>query len=132
MPTLLLGKRNVLDEFSLARIIDARAQDIDFAYLEYQWPRPTDGGVQAFKTGVGYGMLRMLLTSNFIPYRVVSPQTWRRALKLTGDKDSSRALASQLLPHDAHQWGRKKDDGRAEATLIALYGLSHPIIAEAA
>jgi crossover junction endodeoxyribonuclease RuvC len=132
MPTLLLGKRTVLDEHALARIIDARARDIDFAYLEYQSARPTDGGASAFKVGVGFGMLKMLLASNFIPYRVVTPQSWRRFMKLTGDKDYSRAMASQLMPKEAHQWARKKDDGRAEAALIALYGQSHPIVAEAA
>jgi hypothetical protein len=36
------------------------------------------------------------------------------------------------MPKDAHQWARKMDDGRAEAALIALYGLGHPVIAEAA
>ena len=38
------------------------------------------------------------------------------------DKDGARARASQLLPWAAHQWARAKDDGKAEASLIALYG----------
>jgi hypothetical protein len=31
-------------------------------------------------------------------------------------------LASQYFPDSADQWARVKDDGRAEAALIALYG----------
>ena len=132
MPTLLLGKGQRVDEHTLARMIDARARDIDFAILEQQWARPTDGGPQGFKLGVNYGLLRMLLASNFIPYATVTPQAWKRFMKLGRDKDDSRSMASQLMPRDAHQWGRKKDEGRAEAALIALYGLSHPVVAEAA
>jgi hypothetical protein len=30
--------------------------------------------------------------------------------------------ASQLFPNQADQWKRVKDDGRAEALLIAYYG----------
>jgi hypothetical protein len=37
-------------------------------------------------------------------------------------KDASRARASELLPAYSHLWQRKRDDGRAEAALIALYG----------
>lgn len=132
MPTFLLGKKTAIDEHALSRILDARAREIDFALLEQQWARPTDGGPQGFKLGVNYGLLRMALASNFIPYAIVTPASWKRFLKLTGDKDSSRAMATRLLPREAHQWTRKKDDGRAEAVLIALYGMSHPVVAEAA
>ena len=35
------------------------------------------------------------------------------------DKDLSRSMATRLYPKNAEQFKRKKDDGRAEATLIA-------------
>lgn len=38
-------------------------------------------------------------------------------------KDGSRARASELMPRHAGQWVRVKDDGRAEAALIALHGM---------
>ena len=37
-------------------------------------------------------------------------------------KDQSRALASNLFPQSAYLFKRVKDDGRAEAALIAYYG----------
>jgi len=67
MPTLKAGKGGGLDEHALARILDARSRDVEFAYLEQQWARPTDGGPQAFKVGQNFGALRMLLASNSIP-----------------------------------------------------------------
>ena len=113
-------------------MIDARSRELEFALVEHQQSQPNNGHVQAFKTGMGYGQLRMVLTANFIPYRVVTPQAWKRWHGLKGDKDASRLLASQLMPKAAHQWPLKKHDGRAEAALIALYAQSHPITAEAA
>jgi crossover junction endodeoxyribonuclease RuvC len=132
MPTVKVGKGRSIDEGVLARILDARAKDIEYAVLEQQWARPTDGGPQGFKLGVGYGELRMLLASNFVPFVTVSPLRWKRAMGCLADKDAARALASQLLPRDAHQWLLKKHDGRAEAALIALYGQRHPVYAETA
>lgn len=132
MPIVKVGKGHSIDECVLARLLDARAQDIDYAVLEQQWARPTDGGPQGFKLGVGFGILRMALASNFIPFTVVSPVRWKRALGCSANKDSARALASQLMPKDAHQWALKKHDGRAEAALIALYGQRHPVFTEAA
>ena len=93
MPTLKQqGGR--FDEHTLARLIDARARDVDFALLEQQWARPTDSGPSAFRVGVNYGLLRMLLASNFIPYAMVSPQAWKRFMKLTRDKE-----VAALSPH---------------------------------
>lgn len=132
MPVLKAGKGHLLNEGALSRMLDARSRDIEYAILEQQWARPTDGGSQAFKVGMNFGALKMLLASNFIPYRMVSPHAWKRFMKVSADKDSSRALASQLAPKWADQWSLRKHEGRAEAVLIALYGVSHPVVAEAA
>ena len=37
-------------------------------------------------------------------------------------KAASRGMATELFPHIADQFRRVKDDGRAEAALIARYG----------
>jgi crossover junction endodeoxyribonuclease RuvC len=132
MPTFKVGKGRQIDERGLARLIDAHSRDIDYAFIEQQWARPTDGGPQGFKLGVTYGQLRMVLAANFIPFQVVAPRTWKRFMGLTSDKDACRAAASRLLPQDSHQWTLKKHDGRAEAALLAIYALKHPIVAEVA
>lgn len=127
MPITGAKRGHDLDEGALSRMLDARSRDIDFALLERQWARPTDGGPQAFKTGCNFGALRMLLASNFIPYALVGPAAWKRFLAVSSDKDQCRGLASQLFPEDAGQWPLKKHDGRAEAALLAYYGRSHPV-----
>jgi crossover junction endodeoxyribonuclease RuvC len=57
---------------------------------------------------------------------------WKRALGVKGDKDVSRQRASALLPRHSGLWLRKKDDGRAEAALIAYYGAAQTISSQAA
>jgi hypothetical protein len=57
-----------------------------------------------------------------VPTFEVDPSAWKKTMRLSTDKNASRALASQYFPDCADQWARVKDDGRAEAALIALYG----------
>lgn len=47
---------------------------------------------------------------------------WKRRFGLIGqDKDAARLLAIQRFPATAFQLQRKKDNGRADALLIALW-----------
>jgi len=49
-------------------------------------------------------------------------RVWKPALGLTSDKQVSLDLARHLFPAHAGLLRRKKDDGRAEAMLLAEYG----------
>lgn len=97
------------------------------AYVENVNSRPRQAGAFAF--GLSTGIIHGVLASFSIPFTLVAPSQWkpsmglRRAADETQDqnKDRARALASKLLPDLAHFFARKKDDGRAEALLLALY-----------
>ena len=80
------------------------------------------GRQSAFNFGKGLGVLLGILASQNIPYTTIAPTKWKKSFGLTRDKDASRAAATRLFPANANLFERKKDDGRAEATLIALYG----------
>lgn len=57
-------------------------------------------------------------------YRVetVRPQEWKKHFGLGADKQASLDLARERFPHLAHEFKRvTRDDGKAEALLIALY-----------
>ena len=58
-----------------------------------------------------------------IPFDLVRPADWKAALNLSSSKAASREKASQLFPDDGEQWKLAKHDGRAEAALLAWYGL---------
>lgn len=95
--------------------------DIDMAYLEKAQAMPNQGVSSMFNYGVGYGTIIGILAARSIPYTLITPAVWKRALGLTGKpKDASRALARSWFPHAP--LSRVKDHGRAEALLIAEWG----------
>lgn len=126
MPTLQLKKR-VIDEYALARIIDDWAGRVREVWLEQVATRPGEGAVGAFTFGRGYGLLRGICAANFLTIIDVTPQTWKRALRVPAEKDGARAAASRVFPRHAGMWARVKDDGRAEAALIARHGMNEAI-----
>jgi hypothetical protein len=73
----------------------------------------------AFNFGRAAGAPEYIAKALKIRVELVSPVTWKKALQVNPGKDGSRAMAQRLWPAMAHHFERKKDDGRAEAALIA-------------
>jgi crossover junction endodeoxyribonuclease RuvC len=67
-------------------------------------------------------MLEGVLAGLNIATITIAPQVWRKVAKVRGGKDASRMRACELFPRDAALFARVKDDGRAEAALIAWAG----------
>jgi crossover junction endodeoxyribonuclease RuvC len=124
MPTLKAGtgSKRIVDEDTLAREIDCRAAFVTHAFIELVGTRPGEGAVGAFSFGLGFGLLRGILAANFVPRTLVRPAEWKKAMRVPAEKDGARARASQLFPRHSGKWVRVKDDGRAEASCIALFG----------
>ena len=80
------------------------------------------GRTSAYNFGQGVGILKGVMATLEIPYTLITPQKWKKHFGLSKEKDHSRLLATRLYPSMADQFARKKDDGRAEAILIAKYG----------
>jgi hypothetical protein len=96
----------------------------EVVFIERQWPRPGEGGPNAFKQGVGYGQILGVLAACRVPVREVTPQAWKKALGLSYEatdpkekKERSRTLARQLFPE-----ANVSRVDKAEALLIAEYG----------
>lgn len=65
---------------------------------------------------------RAVLQVMGVPYLRDIPAVWKRRFGLIGqDKDAARLLAIQRFPAAALQLQRKKDNGRADVLLIALW-----------
>tara|TARA_Y100000310_G_scaffold231980_1_gene234703 strand:+ start:2623 stop:3090 length:468 start_codon:yes stop_codon:yes gene_type:complete len=79
------------------------------------------GRQSAFNFGQGVGACKGVIASLAIPYTEVVPPVWKKHFRLNRDKDAARAAATRLFPDHGRLFTRKKDDGRAEAALIALY-----------
>lgn len=76
----------------------------------------------SFNFGAGFGLLRGFAAMFGAPVYFVAPNAWRAALRVPAGKDGSRLRAGQLFPRYAGLFARAKDDGRAEAALLALCG----------
>jgi hypothetical protein len=110
-------------EISAPHLADLiRGYSPDVAILEAVSAMPGNGAVSMFNFGRSYGDVRGVIGALKIPLHLVRPQVWKKHFKLDRDKDKSRLLATRLFPSCADHFKRKKDDGRAEAALIALYG----------
>lgn len=126
MPTRKVGDWNEVDAARLTAMLRGIRGGHVGAYvsacIEKVGARPGDGGTSAFRFGETYGRICGVLESLGIGYDRVVPHSWKRHYALTGcDKDASRQLALKRFPRMADRLARKKDDGRAEALLIALW-----------
>lgn len=121
----LLSKENRLHKIR-KRIDIARTADIfknianvDLVLLEEVHSMPSDGHVGAFSFGKTCGIIEGILGTLGIPVILTSPAVWKPTLGLNSTKAKSIALAKLKFPHHAHYFARAKDDGRAEAALLA-------------
>jgi len=79
------------------------------------------GVTNAVKIAMAYGTLTGALQWRSIPFSEVQPSKWKQAMGLSTSKRASREAASQMFPDQADLFKRAKDDGRAEAVLIAVW-----------
>lgn len=92
------------------------------ACIERVGARPTDGGTSALRFGQSAGKLQAIPRVLGIPASRVIPAVWKRAYGLLKqDKDAARQLALRRFPSAAPLLKRKKDDGRADALVIARH-----------
>jgi len=82
---------------------------------------PQMGVTSAFSFGRSKGVVEAMAAGLGMRLVYVTPAKWKKDMSLTKNKGHSRALATQRWPADAELFKRVKDDGRAEAALVALW-----------
>jgi crossover junction endodeoxyribonuclease RuvC len=120
MPTIeVRGKR---------RIATADVRDIligfgpvDHVVIEDVQGVQGSGATGAFTFGRGVGILEGVCVALARPITYVTPQRWTKAMGVSRDKGSHRQAAQRLWPDHADRFARVKDDGRADAALIAYW-----------
>lgn len=116
---------NEIDAHELRQIIGQYRPHL--AAIERVGPMPRDGVRQAWRFSAAYTTARVVCAMMHIPVLMVAPATWKKSYNVKGGpegKEQCRMLAIQKLPAYADQFARKKDAGRAEATLLAIYAHS--------
>ena len=80
------------------------------------------GVTSVFSFGRSFGMIEGILAALKMPVTFVAPATWTKGVGRSPGKDASRARAMELFPNYEYFFKRVKDDGRADAALIAYWG----------
>jgi crossover junction endodeoxyribonuclease RuvC len=124
MPVLEVKGKRRIDMHALWSLVQEilAVHEPVLAVVEDVHAMPKQGVTSSFTFGRVAAAVEMALVAAGIPLHLVTPGAWKRLMGLSADKDASRLKASRLFPACAGQWARKKDDGRAEAALLAYYG----------
>ena len=123
-PTLKIGTKTVYDTGAMANILtECSASTRPFGVaIEKVGARSGQGVTSMFSFGEGYGLWQGMVAMARVPITFYTPQKWKGSV-LAGmpeGKGSSLVRAKQLWP-TSEFFSRKKDEGRAEAALIAHY-----------
>lgn len=125
MPTIEYSKtgavKRALDGNGLYRIIGPRQPRETRLFIERVNAFPGQGVSSMFSLGMSYWGVVCAANALGIPVELVNPAAWKKHFGLGADKDQARGLASRLYP--SVDLSKKKDHGRAEALLIARYGM---------
>lgn len=108
-----------IEGFGLAALLCEMAPDI--VCVEQVGGVTGQSASAAFNFGRAAGAPEYQAIAFGIRVERAAPQVWKRGLKLNSGKDAARAAAMRLFPKNAEYFRRKKDDGRAEAALIAYW-----------
>ena len=131
-PTKIVKKNGknsyAIDGLAMASLI--QATEATHAFVENVHSRPRQAG--QFTFGLNTGLIHGLLYANGLEINLVSPASWKAVWGIKRGEDETKAqkktearhLVQNLYPEQASVFERVKDDGVAEAVLIALYGLS--------
>ncbi|NNM74763.1 hypothetical protein [Enterovirga aerilata] len=125
------GKRKQkIDAGGLVRLVRdlAAARPISGAIVEAVNAAPGMGVSGAFSFGRGAGIIEAALIAAGIVPEFVAPAVWKRAMRAPADKRLSRARATELFGGSDAHWPLSRHDGRAEAAMVALYGVKAGVI----
>lgn len=124
MPTLEVNGRRCVDASALASML--RGMDgITHVVVEHVQGVQQSGATSAFAFGRGFGTIEGVLAGLTLPHTLVRPQRWTKDLGVGSDKGTHRATAKRLWPAAAETFARVKDDGRADAALLAWWWARH-------
>lgn len=127
MPVFMVPRgKSAKAELDVHGLIDVLARwKPTHCYFEQVGGVDGDSASSAFNFGRIAGACEAIVKASRARFVFVAPHVWKKRMGLRGGKigkDEARARATNLWPAAAGLFARKKDDGRAEAALLAEYG----------
>jgi len=118
-------KKNMFVESNMADILRPYQNEHVLVVMEKVHSMPKQGVRAMFSMGEGYGLWRGILAALQIPYDLVTPQAWKKAMMSGQSKEKSASCyRAQQLFSSVELFGPKggAKDGRGDALLMAEYG----------
>lgn len=128
MPTLEMDsgktRKRHISAAGLRDILEMDMYQKAHVVIEKVGAMPGQGVSSMFNFGRSAGIIEGVVAGLKLPYTYVTPATWTKAVGRAAGKDASRMRAMELFPSKADLFKRAKDDGRADAALVAYWYLT--------
>ncbi len=122
MPLIRIRDRDVVDGHAVLDLVRGRMPRL--VVIERVETRPGNGSVAALKAGYGGGLIQGVMIGAGVPHHLVVPKVWKNKAGVPADKGECRAMAQSLWPDHAAMFKRVRDDGRADAALLARWAIT--------
>ncbi len=119
MPTIEVFGRETIDIHEVKRLL--LAHPVKHVAIEKVSSMPEQGVASTFCFGFNTGKLYGLIYALNLPLIPVIPSVWKSALNLSSSKRKSLVLAKKLFPANTKDFQKMRDEGKAEAALIAYF-----------
>jgi crossover junction endodeoxyribonuclease RuvC len=119
MPTIEVRGKKKVSAASVAEIM--RSMKVDLVVIEAVHSMPGQGVSSSFGFGRSLGVLEGVAAGLGLPVEMAVPAVWKRLAGAPADKGACRQMATQYWPGKAELFKRAKDDGRADAALLARW-----------
>lgn len=129
--------RKEVNPYALMKLVEdilLSFDDNSIITIEQVSASPQMGTVSAFNFGAAYAMVKAafafhtMTNEHLVRVEGAIPSVWKRHMRLhagvtiTETKTLSRKKAQEMWPRSHQEFIQSKDDGRAEAALLAEYG----------
>lgn len=118
MPIMEVNKKKQVNAQLVTNIFAEQHAPV---YIEKVGAMPGQGVASMFNFGKSYGIIIGCAAGLRMETTLVTPQMWQKTLNCQKGKDGNRQRACELFPNFSKEFQRKKDDGRADAALLAMY-----------
>lgn len=118
-------ERRVIDRYQVKHLVELQKfLGATVLALEEVGGMSGQSGAGSFNFGRGVGWVEMAAIALGLRVELIRPQLWKSAMRVPAGEGKSRQVrlrASQVFPDHSHLWPLQKDDGKAEAALIAKF-----------
>lgn len=131
LPVMRIGSLGFIDgDALLSRLLELRAGNEMHAVIELVHAMPKNGSQAAFSQGLTMGSILSALRVARVPFELVMPSQWKRAMGLIFPKDMSdterkhRSLDKARIAFPDAPLTLAKHHNRGEALLLAQFALT--------